>query len=217
MKHLSTIIKNILFFVGIAGCMWVSADLPGFRQIFDSSKYHTASLGTSDGYAIRNFLFILFKDLAIIIFVLAVILAFVATIRLLTSPNNEEDFTTWMQTLIWSLAGLFIISIAYTVIQQFEIRVTSTQTFSGQTVYATVINIVYPILNFLRYMAGICFLLSAIYAFYRIVTSMGDEERATDGRKVFIGSVFGFIIMMIAEPIVRIAYGGGQCGGKTIF
>ena len=69
----------------------------------------------------------------------------------------------------------------------------------------------------MRYMAAICFFLAAIYAFYRIVTSMGDEERATDGRKVFIGAVFGFIIMMVAEPIVRIVYGGGNCGGKTIF
>lgn len=217
MKHLSSIIKNILFFIGIAGCLWVSADLPGFRQIFDSSKYHTSSLGTSDGYAIRNFLFILFKDFAIIIFIAAIIIAFIATIRLLTSPNGEEDFSTWMQTLVWSLAGLFIISIAYTVIQQFEIRVTSTQTFSGQTVYAAVINIIYPLLNFIRYMAGICFFLAAVYSFYRIVTSMGDEERAIDGRKVFIGSVFGFVIMMIAEPIVRVAYGGGTCGGRTIF
>lgn len=46
---------------------------------------------------------------------------------------------------------------------------------------------------------------------------MGDEERAVDGRKVFMGSVFGFIIMMLAEPIVRIVYGGGKCGGRSIF
>jgi hypothetical protein len=144
-------------------------------------------------------------------------MAFVATIKLLTSTNGEEDFSNWMKTLVWSLAGLFVLSIAYTVIQQFEMHVTSTQTISGQTVYYMVINIIYPLLNFFRYLAAICFFLATIYAFYRIVTSMGDEERALDGRKVFFGSVFGFIIMIIAEPVVRIAYGGGQCGGKSIF
>lgn len=219
MKNLSHIIKNILFFTGIISFFWVSgaSNLPGFNSIFDASKYHTASIGPTDGYAIRNFLFTLFKDIAIILFVAAVILAFVATIKLLTSPNNEEDFSQWMLTLVWSVGGLFIISIAYTVIQQFEQNVTSTQTISGQTVYYMVINIIYPILNFIRYMAGICFFLAAVFAFYRIVTSMGDEERATDGRKVFIGSVFGFIIMLIAEPIVRLVYGGGKCGGESIF
>lgn len=115
-----------------------------------------------------------------ILFILAVIMAFIATIKLLTSPNNEEDFSNWMKTLVWSLAGLFVLSIAYTVIQQFEMHVTSTQTLSGQTVYYMVINIVYPVLNFFRYLAAICFFLATIYAFYRIVTSMGDEERAID-------------------------------------
>ncbi len=170
-----------------------------------------------DGYAIRNFLIQLFKTGALIMFILALVIAFVSVIRLLTSQNNEEDFSTYLTTFLWSVAGLFVISIAYTVIRQFETRVFASQTFSGQTVYDAVINIIYPILNFIRYMAGICFFLAAIYAFYRIVTSMGDEERAVDGRKVFIGSVFGFIIMMLAEPIVRIVYGGGKCGGRSIF
>lgn len=34
---------------------------------------------------------------------------------------------------------------------------------------------------------------------------------------MFITSVLGFIIMMIAEPLVRMAYGGGNCGGNKIF
>lgn len=219
MKNFSIILKNILFFVWIAGCLYVSAagNLSGFNEIFDSKKYHSAATGLSDGYAIRNFLIAIFKDVAVILFILAVIMAFIATIKLLTSPNNEEDFSNWMKTLVWSLAGLFVLSIAYTVIQQFEMHVTSTQTLSGQTVYYMVINIVYPVLNFFRYLAAICFFLATIYAFYRIVTSMGDEERAIDWRKVFFGSVFGFIIMIIAEPVVRIAYGGAKCGGKSIF
>lgn len=110
------------------------------------------------------------------VFILAVIIAFVSVIRLLTSGNGEEDFSTWLKTLIWSLAGLFLISIAYTVIRQFEDRVFSTQRINADTVYDVVINIIYPLLNFLRYIAALCFFLAAIYAFYRIVTSAGDEE-----------------------------------------
>ncbi len=219
MQKINHILKNILFFGGIAACFWVSGATTanGFDQIFDGSKYHTPSISTVDGYAIRNVLIQLFKNGALMLFILALVVAFVSVIRLLTSQNNEEDFTAWMTTLLWSVAGLFIISISYTVIRQFESRVFVTQSFSGQTVYEVVINIIYPILNFIRYMAAICFFLAAIYAFYRIVTSMGDEERAVDGRKVFMGSVFGFIVMMLAEPIVRIVYGGGKCGGRSIF
>lgn len=187
MKNFSIILKNILLIIGIAGCFYVSAagNLDGFKQIFDAKKYHTSSVTVSDGYAIRNFLFEIFKSVAVVIFVIAVILAFVATTRLLTSPNGEEDFSMWMKTLLWSLVGLFVLSVAYTVIQQFETHVTSNQSISGQTVYYMVINIIYPLLNFMRYIAATCFFLATIWAFYRIVTSMGDEERAIDGRKVF--------------------------------
>ncbi len=210
-------IKMFLLSLGIFWCLWVSAELDGFREIFDAGKYHNSSLGASDGSGIRNLLIDVFKDIAIVLFILAVILSFVATIRLLTSPNGEEDFSKWMTTLVWSIAGIFILSIAYTVIRQFETRVASTQSFSGQTMYELVINIVYPILNFLRYIAATCFFLMAVYAFYRIVTSMGDEEWAASGKKIFIGSVIGFIIMMIAEPIVKIAYGWGNCWWRSIF
>ena len=49
------------------------------------------------------------------------------------------------------------------------------------------------------------------------MTSAGNEEGFDAGKKIFIGSIVGFVIMMIAEPLVRIAYGGGKCGGNTIF
>ncbi len=217
MAQLLRYTKIFLLFLGLAGCLWVSADLPGLEEIFDGDKYYDYSGGETDGYGIRNVLIQIFKALAIVVFILAVVIAFISVIRLLASPNGEEDFSTWMKTLVWSLAGLFLISIAYTVIRQFEDRVFSTQRINADTVYDAVINIVYPVLNFLRYIAALCFFLAAIYAFYRIVTSAGDEEWFNDGKKIFIGSVIGFFIMIIAEPLVRIAYGWGDCGDNKIF
>lgn len=210
-------LRVVLFFIGIAGCIWVSADLPGLRQIYESDKYYSYNGGRTNGTGVRNALIQIFKALAIVVFVIAVLIAFISVIRLLVSKNDEEDFSTWVQTLVWSLAGLFLISIAYTVIRQFETRVFNTQTISTQTVYNVVINIVYPILNFLRYVAATVFFLGAIYAFYRMVTAVWNEEWFEDGKKIFIGSVLGFVIMMIAEPLVRIAYGWGNCSGNRIF
>lgn len=210
-------LRVVLFFIGIAGCVWVSADLPGLRQIYDPEKYYRYTGARTDGTGIRNTLILIFKSLAIVVFVIAVLIAFISVIRLLVSKNDEEDFSTWVQTLVWSIVGLFLISIAYTVVRQFETRVFNTQTISTQTVYNVVINIVYPILNFLRYIAATVFFLGAIYAFYRIVTAVWNEEGFEDGKKIFIGSVIGFVIMMIAEPLVRLAYGWGNCSGNRIF
>jgi hypothetical protein len=46
---------------------------------------------------------------------------------------------------------------------------------------------------------------------------MGDEESVSDGRKVFFWAVIGFVIMMIAEPLVKMVYGSNTCWGKTLF
>lgn len=35
--------KIFLFFLGLAGCLWVSADLPGLQEIFDGNKYYDYS------------------------------------------------------------------------------------------------------------------------------------------------------------------------------
>lgn len=217
MQKMFHFLKIIFLILGVAACAWVSADLPGLWEIYEWDKYYGYSGGRTDGTGIRNVLIQVFKSLAIVVFVIAVIIAFVSVIRLLVSKNDEEDFSTWIQTLVWSLAGIFLISVAYTVIRQFETRVFNTQSISTQTVYNVVINIVYPLINFLRYFAAAVFFLWAIWAFYRIVTAGGNEEGFEDGKKIFIGSVLGFVIMMIAEPLVRIAYGWGNCGGRSIF
>jgi hypothetical protein len=46
-----------------------------------------------------------------------------------------------------------------------------------------------------------------IYAFYKIIFAGGDEEGFQNGKKIFITATLGFIIMLLAEPIVRMAYG----------
>lgn len=217
MQKIFQYLRVVLFFAGIAGCIIVSADLPGLRWLYEPDKYYIYIGWRVGGIGVRNVLIGLFKNLAIVVFIIAVLVAFISVIRLLASKNDEENFSTWIQTLVWSIAGLFLISIAYTVIRQFETRVFGIQTISTQTVFNVVINIIYPLLNFLRYIAATVFFLWAIYAFYRIVTAGGNEEWFEDGKKIFIGSIIGFIIMMIAEPLVRIAYGWGNCSGNRIF
>lgn len=164
-------------------------ELQGLNSLNDPGKFHQGSTGTDVGTSIRNVLIQIFKSLAIVVFIIATILIFVSVIRLLVSDNGEEDFAKWMNTLVWSIAGLFVISIAYTVIRQFETRVLSEESFNGQTVYDMTINIVYPILNFLRFVAATCFFVVAIYAFYRIVTAGGNEEGFDEGKRIFIGAI----------------------------
>ena len=146
MNNFYRFLKIFLFWLGIALCLWaMGANLPWLNELNDPGKFHQWNTGGDIGTSIRNVLIQIFKSLAIVVFVIATILIFVSVIRLLVSDNGEEDFAKWMNTLVWSIAGLFVISIAYTVIRQFETRVLSEESFNGQTIYDMTINIVIKI------------------------------------------------------------------------
>lgn len=106
------------------------------------------------------------------LFVVAVIVAFFAAIRLFISDNSGEDFSKWAKTLAWSVAGLLLVSIAYGVLYTFEHNVLNTNAgFNVRTIYEATVGIIYPLLNFLRYIAAIVFFIVLIYAFYKIIVA----------------------------------------------
>jgi len=72
-------------------------------QIYNPSYYYRIT-GFITGEKAQNILINLFFILAGILFVVAVIVAFIAAIRLLISDNSSEDFSKWARALVWSIA-----------------------------------------------------------------------------------------------------------------
>jgi len=168
---------------------------------------------------VQSLLFNVFFVLAGFLFIVALIVAFIAAIRLFVSNNNEEDFSKWTQTLIWSIWWLFLVAISYWVMRTLSDTVFRrwTTELNVDTIYRATINIIYPILNFIRYIAAICFFCVIVYAFYKIIFAIWDEEGFQSWKKTFIAAAIGFIIMLAAEPIVRMAYGWSDCGWSKLF
>lgn len=177
-----------------------------YKNFFSASLHGTAA---------QNLLFNIFFVLAGFLFVVALIVAFMAAIRLFMSNNSEEDFSKWLNTLLWSILWLFLVAISYTFVKTLSETVLQwwwdNIELNAQTIYRATINIIYPILNFLRYVAAICFFCVIVYAFYRIIFSLWNEEWFQNGKRIFITATIGFIIMLLAEPIVKMAYGGDNC------
>lgn len=181
--------------------------------------YHKILSPSLQWTSVQNLLFNIFFVLAGFLFVVALIVAFIAAIRLFVSDNSEEDFWKWQKTLIWSIWWLFLVTISYGFVRTLSNTVLwrwGTE-LDVDTIYRATINIIYPILNFLRYIAAICFFIVLVYAFYRIIFSWWDEEGFQSGKQTFIGATLGFIIMIIAEPIVRMAYGWSDCWWSKLF
>ncbi len=190
----------------------------GWIEAIYNSSYYYRIFGFFDGHGAENILINIFFVLAGFLFIVALIVAFFAAIRLFISSNSSEDFSKWSNTLIWSVAGLLLVSLSYGFIMILNRNVLANWAgFTVRTVYNTTIDIIYPILNFLRYIAAICFFLVIVYAFYRIIFAGWDEEGFQSGKRTFIAATLGFIIMLLAEPIVRMSYGWDNCNGDKLF
>lgn len=189
----------------------------GVEALYNPSYYYRI-IGFFDGHGAENILINVFFVLASFLFVVALIVAFFAAIRLFISGNSSEDFSKWSNTLIWSVAGLLLVSLSYGFMMILNKNILANWAgFTVSTVYNTTIDLIYPILNFLRYIAAICFFIVIIYAFYRIIFAWWDEEGFQNGKKTFIAASLGFVIMLLAEPIVRMSYGWSNCGGDKLF
>lgn len=181
--------------------------------------YHKILSPTLQGTAVQNLLFNIFFVLAWFLFTVALIVAFIAAIKLFISDNSGEDFSKWTNTLLWSVAWLLLVALSYWFVRTLSENILQwwRVELSVDIIYRATINIVYPLLNFLRYIAAISFFIVIIYAFYRIIFAWWDEEGFQNWKKTFIASTIGFIIMLVAEPIVRMSYGGNNCSWKKLF
>lgn len=219
-KKIFNYILPVIFFFS----SYAIAETSGFDTLGSSGRsmwyyYYNILPSSLFGTWAQNLLFNIFFVLAGFLFVVALIVAFIAAIRLFISDNGEEDFQKWSQTLIWSVLGLFLVTLSYGFIKSLSqsVLLQGWTELSVNTIYQATINIIYPVLNFLRYIAAICFFIVVVYAFYRIIFAAGDEEGFQSGKRTFITASLGFVIMLVAEPIVRMSYGGNNCGGSKLF
>ena len=74
-----------------------------------------------------------------------------------------------------------MISVSYYIVDVFDVDSNvlptdgRTAIIDSQTANRILLAVVYPMLSFLRYLAAFFFLFAAIFSFYRMVASSGDE------------------------------------------
>lgn len=190
--------------------------LDGFDRLRDPNNQY-GNAGINDVRGIRNVMIRIFKSGGVVMFVVALFISVISVIRLLSSENSEEDFKKWRDTLLWSIFGLIVIAFAYYIVDIFDVDsgaaagVGDARYFDSQSVNRIITSIVYPLLSFLRYIAAFIFLFGAIYAYFRMVTAGGEQGGIDEGKRGFIYAVVGFILVILAEPFVKILYTGTGC------
>lgn len=107
---------------------------------------------------------------------IAVIFLIFSVIKLLFSSNTDEDAKKWRNSIIWISVGIFVMQIAYSVWSTMILssRGDFVDARLGWQLWKSVLE---PLVNLMYLLASLAFLLMAVWAFYRLATAAGDEEK----------------------------------------
>ena len=146
----------------------------------------------------------------------AILLIVVAGIYLMLSPEDEELKTKAIDTVTWSIAGLIIIMLSYTVVEiinnisfnsgtnpSVDVDIKS-QTELDSLVKGDLRSELIPefIQTILKLMGTLAFLLF-IYAGGMMVLRDGDDEKVTKAKQILIYAIIGAVVSLLAYLIVK--------------
>lgn len=154
------------------------------------------------------------RDFKNLMFVAATVFFFIITIKLLLAGNTEDELEKYKKGIIWITVGIIVMQIAYSFVSAIY-----DQGVSAGVAYRLLEYIVNPLIRLLETLASVFFLGIAFYAFYRIITAQGDEEKIEKAKKSIIQAIIGFIVIKFAKFLVEATYGTINCttiGGGII-
>jgi hypothetical protein len=140
------------------------------------------------------------KDWKNILFFLASLYLIILVIRLLFKEDEEEqkNFKKW---IIWTWVWLVITQIAYTtVITLYDKDIWESLAWDFAN------KIINPLINLLETWASFFFIGAAIYAFFKLITSNWDEEKAKTWKMSIFYAIVWFIIIKLSKNIVAATY-----------
>ena len=154
---------------------------------------------TSIAFNIKNFF----------IAIAAVFLMY-AVLKLIFSSNDEESVKKWRSSIIWTSVGIFIMQITFSVWNTLILKNASDRVGSSLG-WEFWVNVFAPIVNVLQMLASFAFLAMAIWAFFILASSGGDEEQSKKAKNTILYAVLGYVLIKIPYEIVKAFYGKPGC------
>lgn len=136
----------------------------------------------------------------------------VGVIRLLFSSGEEEDVKKWRKGIIWVTVGLIVMQIGFNLWKAllYPQNTPDGTLISGDIAWSVWINIFSPLVWLLLLFASFGFLSMAVYAFYLLVSSGGDEEKTKKGKHTIVYAIIGFILIRLPKSLIGLIYGTPQ-------
>ncbi|MFH1375495.1 MAG: hypothetical protein ABIH35_02385 [Patescibacteria group bacterium] len=186
-----------------------SGDQADLTKIPEGCTLSASALGTQGSAIILKIV----KFFTSLIGSIAVFFIVYSGVAIISSFGNEEQLNKHKKTLFWSLAGLALILLSYTLVNEFFF-VVNTATGDAEIVTAVGISTLANVTNFLATFIGVFSVISIIVAGILWVANFGNTEVAEKSKKVILGAIVGVILSVAAFAIVNSLIAGNPEGSS---
>ena len=146
------------------------------------------------------------RDLKNFFFIAATIYFLIIVIKVLLSEHTSEEVEKFKKWIIWITVGIIVMQIAYALV------VTTYNQNVGWWLAINIIeNIINPLIRLLELLTSVFFIAMMFFAFYRMVTANGEEDKVKTAKMTIIYAVVGLIIVRLAKVLVEAVYGSARC------
>lgn len=146
------------------------------------------------------------RDLKNFFFIASTIYFMIIVLKVLMADHTSEEVEHFKKWIIWITIGLIVMQIAYAFVK------TIYDQWVWETVAFSIIdNIINPLIRLLELLTSVFFLAMMFFAFYRMISSNGAEDKIKTAKMTIIYAVVGFIVVRFAKAIVEAVYGTAKC------
>ncbi|ATU05509.1 hypothetical protein BKN14_03600 [Candidatus Gracilibacteria bacterium HOT-871] len=157
-----------------------------------------------------------------ILFIISIVYFFIIAIKLIANPDSDQESGNFKKGILWTSLGLMVIQMARVFVNSLYInkKVQEGTIGSGDGLANMannlLNNIIKPLTDLLETGASFLFIMIAIFAFYKLVTSNGDDGAAKSGKMMVAYAIIGFIIIKVSATLVKAVYGECTTGALGI-
>lgn len=178
------------------------------KWLWENGDNSDKFLKTTYGWAtaIKNSMVRIAYDLKNFFFILSTIFFFVIVLKLILSEKTEESIENFKRWVIWITIWLIVMQLAYV----------TTKILYDENIWGGLANqllewLIYPIISALETLVSFFFVAIAFYAFFRMVTAGGRDEKVKWAKTSIIQAIIWFVIIKVAKLLLETTYWVVNC------
>jgi hypothetical protein len=147
------------------------------------------------------------RDIKNMLYIVAWVYFLIQTVMLLLAEKSDEAVTNWKKWVLRISMWIVAMQMAYYAVNALYAR----DIWGTLAVRYFTEDLLNPIIKILETGASFIFIAMAVYAFYRMVTSNGNEEWAKDWKMTIFYWCIWFIIIKLSKEIIYATYWKINC------